>query len=129
MLLFAVDLKLFPDLDGIVHGDHAVGVGHHGLVLVMIILEVFLRTDIARLVRLLGICADGADIDMVLFLDIGLGVPDVPDVDDLVRLDLARMQGCGSLRQRLIGAGDRLRTIRLVFQQRAAGAQIILIIL
>ena len=66
---------------------------------------------------------------MVLFLDIGLGIPDIPDVDDLVRLNFARVQGCGSLRKRLIGAGNRLRAVRLVFEQRAAGAQIILVIL
>ena len=72
VLLLAVDLEFLPDLDWVVHIDQPLGVGHHGLVLGVVHLEDLARLDRAGLEGLPGVFADGADIDVVLFLDVAL---------------------------------------------------------
>ena len=125
----AVDLKLFPDLDGIVHVDQALGIGHHSLVFAVIGLIDLARLDRTGFQRSLGEIAHGAHIDVVLFLDIGVLIPDVPDIDDFIRRDLACVIRGHRLLQRLEAAGDGLRPVRLVLQQRAARSEIELIVI
>ena len=126
MLGLAVDLDLLPDADRVVHIDQTVGVGHHGLVRGMVHLKVLSGLHAAVFKGVLCIRSDGADEDVVLLLDVGDVVPDVPDIDHVVERDLAVFERLDSLLQRLIRAGNGLGTVVLVLDQLASGAEIAL---
>ena len=128
MLLLAFDLEFLPDLDRVVHVDEPVGIGHHGLILGVEHVEVFLRLDGTVVIRFFGVRADRADKDVILFFDIGRLVPDVPDIDHVVRGNLALVERLHGLLERLVRARNRLGTVRLVLQQLALRAKVHLIV-
>ena len=91
-------------------------------------MEVFLRLGAAVVIRFFGVSADGAHEDMVFFLDIGRLVPDVPDINHVVRGNLALVERLHGLLERLVRARNRLGTVRLVLQQLALRAKVHLIV-